>query len=109
MALNQSLQQVPNIYSDMVRSYQNCLAGFSRYSSDLYQSFLISTLYFDQVESKNVLSASPLESLEKTHFQLSLYIIVEVCNRTLWLALKTTMGYATFEMQRYLPALLKVS
>lgn len=73
MALNQSLQQVPNIYSDMVRSYLNYLAGFSRYSSDFYQSFLISTLYFNQVESKNVLSASPLESLEKTHFQLSLY------------------------------------
>ena len=75
MAVNQSLQQVPNIYSYMVRSYQNCLVGFSRYSSDLYQSFLISTLYFNQVESKNVQSPSPLEPPEKTHFQLSLYNI----------------------------------
>jgi hypothetical protein len=100
-----SLQQVPDIYFDMVRSYQNYSAGISRYSSDFYQSFLISTLYFNQVESKNVLAASPLETLE-AYFQLSQYNS-EMCNRALWPALKATMGYATFEMQQYLPALLK--
>lgn len=103
--IDQLLQQWPSIYHDMVQSFQNYSAGISRYSSEFNLAFLISILYFNQVESKKILSTSPYETLT-SHLQLLQYNS-NLCNRGLWPALQATMNYSTFEMQRYLPALLK--
>ena len=55
----QSLHQVPNIYFDMVRNYQNYSAEISRYTSDSYLACLILTLYFTHVGCNHALGACP--------------------------------------------------
>ncbi|MFV0437076.1 MAG: metal transporter [Desulfopila sp.] len=49
---------------DMHAATQSYLAGMARYTTDFFIPYLLSTNYFQRVESKRLLSASPEESCE---------------------------------------------
>ncbi len=103
MLFGNASNQAFNAFFYLFSSYQNYWAGLSRYTDGFLTPFLISTIYFGNVESKRILTTSPPENYES---YLKLFEFNrDLCNHGVSSAIKAANKYAQFEMQRFIPAL----
>jgi hypothetical protein len=93
------------LFNHLFRSSQNYAAGLSRYTTDFFMPFLISTLYFRKTESNNLLSKTPLSTFI-SHLEL-LDFNRDLARRGMLSALSSANRYTQSEMGNYFDALLK--
>ena len=82
---------------------QTFLSGLSRYTTDFFVPYLISTHYFQQAESDNLFKTSPLDNLE-SYLNLLDYNN-ELMGRGVSSALDAVNDYARQEMGAFLQAM----
>lgn len=84
---------------------QTCLSGMSAYATDFFVPFLISTFYFQRVESERVYTSLPTETLDSYSdlFDFNL----ELANRSIKSALDILGSYGQNETEAFLSALYK--
>ena len=85
---------------------QTFLSGLARYTTDFFVPFLISTHYFQQVESGNLFKTSPLDILE-SYLNLLDYNN-ELMGRGVSSALDAINAYAWPEIGAFLQAMYQV-
>ena len=84
---------------------QTFLSGLSRYTTDFFVPYLISTNYFQQAESDKLFNTSPLDNLES---YLKLHDFNnELMGRGVSSALDAVSGYARLEMGNFIQAMYK--
>jgi hypothetical protein len=84
---------------------QTFLSGLSRYTTDFFVPYLISTNYFQQAESDKLFKTSPMDNLE-SYLKL-LGFNDELMGRGVSSALDAVSGYARLEMGNFIQAMYK--
>jgi len=92
-------------FFQLINASQNYIAGLSKYTGDFVIPYLISTIYFNRVESRELSQASPLENIDA---YLKLWDFnLGILNRGFWGGLNSIDAYSQKETSDLMAALYK--
>jgi hypothetical protein len=104
---DKDLNSVKNLesFSHMVQMIQNYYAGFSKYANEFTVPYLMSTLYFSEVEQKKIINTPPLESFQS--YMDLLEFNMELFSRGFQSSMNAISSYHEYEIQNAIAAFIK--